>query len=181
MRNVFFLLLFYSLTYTAFAQEEVKPRPSPNAIVTMKYEDTYIKVTYCQPHMRGRNVFGELVPYGEVWRTGANEATEITLTNNILLNGNELKAGTYSIFTIPYKDKWTIIINKGLGMWGAYNYTPDQDVMRFDVEVEKLENISWEAFTISFEQNSAAADLTLVWDKIKVNIPIKFLEIMRID
>ena len=113
------------------AQEVVKPRPSPAAVVSMRFKDAYVKITYSQPHKNGREVFGKLVPYGQVWRTGANETTEITLTKDILLNGQLLKAGTYSIFTIPEKEKWTIIINSDLGLWGAYNYNPKMDVIRF--------------------------------------------------
>ena len=102
----------------AYAQEALKPRPSPLSVKTMKYEDSYVKITYNRPHKKGREIFGaDLVPYGKVWRTGANEATEITVTKDVKLGGHKIKAGTYSIFTIPQKDKWTIIINKALGQW----------------------------------------------------------------
>src|SRR5688572_28697951 len=96
---------------TASAQEQVKARPSPLALATVKNKTTYVKITYSQPHNNGRAIFGSLVPYGQVWRTGANEATEITVTKDITINSVLLKAGTYSIFTIPEKEKWTIIIN----------------------------------------------------------------------
>ncbi|ELR71564.1 hypothetical protein C900_02479 [Fulvivirga imtechensis AK7] len=157
------------------AQEAITPRPSPTAIVTMKYDDTYVKLTYSQPHKRGRDIFGTLVPYGHVWRTGANEATEITLTGNVLMNGDTLKAGTYSIFTIPQKEKWTIIINDELGQWGSYNYHQDSDVMRFDVPVEKTQSVVWEPFTMAFEQKNEEAALLIMWDQTKVSIPIQFL------
>ena len=166
--------IFMLITIVSMAQDEIKQRPSPAAISSMHYKDAYIKVTYGQPQKRGREIFGKLVPYGEVWRTGANEATEITLTKDILLNGKLLKAGTYSIFTIPEKDKWTIIINGDLGLWGSYNYNQKSDVFRFEIPVQKSD-IVYEPFTISFDQRNELADLLLRWDTVKIVIPIKFV------
>lgn len=170
-----FLILFLLSQGAVHAQEAITPRPSPAAIVTMKYDDTYVKITYNQPHKRDRKIFGGLVPYGHVWRTGANEATEITLTGDILIKNDTLKAGTYTIFTIPGKDEWTIIINEDVGQWGAYNYNKESDVMRFEVPVEELKNVTWEPFTTVFEQKNNKADLVMMWDKTKVTIPIEFL------
>mgnify|MGYP003596677320 CR=1 FL=1 len=118
MRTVIFLALLV-LSGASFAQDAVKPRPSPMATVSSRYKDTYIKVTYSQPHKHGRVIFGELVPYGQVWRTGANEATELTVTRDVKINSLDLKAGTYSLFTIPEKSSWTIILNKDLGFTKA--------------------------------------------------------------
>jgi hypothetical protein len=101
----------------------------------LRYKDTYIKITYCQPRTRGREIFGALVPYGQVWRTGANEATEITLTKDVFINGMMITAGTYSVFTIPDKEKWVIIFNKELGLWGSYNYNYKNDLIRFEVPI----------------------------------------------
>ncbi len=159
-----------------YAQESVKPRPSPTAIVTMKYEDSYVKVTYCQPHKRGREVFGELVPYGKVWRTGANEATEITATDDVLIQEDTLKAGTYSIFTIPAKDEWTVIFNSELGQWGAYNYRKKSDILRVKVPAQQVKDVIWEPFTISFAQRNDEANLQMMWDQTMVSIPIRFIE-----
>jgi hypothetical protein len=157
------------------AQDPVQPRPSPLELVTMKYEDTYVKITYCRPHKRGRATFGELVPYDEVWRTGANEATEITLTGDIKMGGNLLKAGTYSLFSIPSDEKWTIIINKDLGQWGAFRYNEQNDILRFEANTQETEVI-YEPFTIEFEQSGLQkTNLLLIWDKTKVVIPIEFL------
>lgn len=159
----------------AHAQDPVQPRPSPLELVTMKYEDTYVKITYCRPHKRGRDTFGDLVPYDQVWRTGANEATEITLTRNIKMGGNKLEAGTYSLFTIPKDGKWTIIINKDLGQWGAFRYNEENDLLRFEADTEETEVI-YEPFTIEFEQSGLPkTNLLLIWDKTKVIIPIEFI------
>jgi hypothetical protein len=156
------------------AQEALKPRPSPLEMVTMKYEDTYVKITYCRPHKRGRNIFGDLLPYGEVWRTGANEATEITLTGPVKLGGHQIKPGTYTLFSIPEKDHWTIILNSELGQWGAYNYNSKLDVLRFDIPTSTTEEI-YESFTIEFEQKAQSAELVMMWDKTKVTIPLEFM------
>lgn len=168
------LVVMMSLS-TVCAQDPVKPRPSPAAIVKAKYKDTYLKITYSQPHKRGREIFGKLVPYGQVWRTGANEATEITITKDIFINNTLLPAGTYSLFTIPEEEVWTIIINKDLGLWGSYNYNINMDLIRFTIKPEKS-SPSYEAFTISIEQRNSVATLLLMWDNVKISIPIEFIE-----
>jgi hypothetical protein len=171
------LLLLLSLPfYFLCAQDDKKARPSPTALAAIKYKDSYIKITYCQPRKRGRKIFGGLVPYGQVWRTGANEATEITLTKDTFVNGNLLLAGTYSLFTIPEKENWVIIINKELGLWGSYNYNAKLDVTRFTVPVQTIQSEVFESFTIQFDQRNNVADLLLLWDKIKISIPIQFIE-----
>jgi len=156
------------------SQELLKLRPSPLAIASARYQDHYVKVVYSQPQKKKRKIFGGLVPYGEVWRTGANEATEITTAKDIQVHDIILKAGTYSIFTIPHEDKWTIIINADVGLWGAYNYNPQKDVWRFDVPVQISEKI-YDAFTITFDERNEVANLLMMWDNVRVSIPIKFL------
>jgi hypothetical protein len=141
----------------------------------MRYKDAYVKLTYSQPHKRGRKVFGELVPYRQVWRTGANDATEITATKDIRVNDQLLKAGTYSVFSIPDTDKWTIIFNSDLGLWGSYNYNEKLDVLRFEVPVQKLSNVIYEAFTLQFDQKNETADLLLMWDDVKIAVPLRFI------
>jgi len=149
-------------------------RKSPIAISTVKHENTYIKVVYGQPYRRGRNIFGEWEPYGEVWRTGANEATEITITEPVLMNMQVVDAGTYSLFTIPDEESWTVILNNGLGQWGAFDYTKQLDAFRFNVPVQTLEN-PVEAFTIEFsELQGSATVMSLTWDLVRIEIPIRF-------
>lgn len=172
----FGLLLFLFLPLLSAAQEAIKPRPSPLAIVSARYKDTYLKITYSQPHKRERSIFGSLVPYGQVWRTGANEATEITITRDILINNTPLKAGTYSLFTIPQKDSWTIIINSDLGLWGAYNYNEKMDVLRFNVPSQLLQGAVYEPFIIRIDQKNDKAEIILAWDSVQVSIPIQFNE-----
>jgi hypothetical protein len=169
------ILLIILLPGWLSAQEATLPRPSPTAVASIKYKDTYVKITYCQPRKRGRTIFGGLVPYGEVWRTGANEATEITFTKDVFINSTLLAAGTYSIFTIPEKDLWTVIFNKELGLWGSYNYNDKLDVLRINVPAQATNAVT-ESFTIQFEQRNNMAELLLIWDKTRISIPIQFIE-----
>lgn len=158
-----------------FGQEALKPRMSPLEIVTVKYESTYIKVTYGRPHKKGREIFGDLVPYGKVWRTGANEATEITLTKDIIINKHRLKAGTYTMFTIPEEDKWKVVFNSDLGQWGTYNYNPDKNILEIYAEVSELD-VTHEPFTIEFQIQDDKTNLLMMWDKTKASFTINFLE-----
>jgi len=170
------VLLLSSLAYSEiFAQEALLPRLSPLEIVTVKYESTYIKVTYGRPHKKGREIFGDLVPYGEIWRTGANEATEITFTKSVLINKKRLKAGTYTIFTIPEKNKWKVLFNTDLGQWGAYNYNPDKNVLTIVADAIQTEVI-YEPFTIEFQIQDDKTNLLMMWDKTKASFTINFLD-----
>jgi len=168
------LCLLCATVFISRAQDVTPVRTSPLALVTAKSKDTYLKIIYGQPQKKGREIFGKLVPFGQVWRTGANEATEMTITRDIIINSILLKAGTYSIFTIPQSDHWTIIINSELGLWGSYNYNSKLDVFRFDVAPKPADKI-YEAFTITIDQRNELADLIMQWDSTKISIPIKFI------
>tara|TARA_R110000868_G_scaffold306734_1_gene567985 strand:+ start:20101 stop:20679 length:579 start_codon:yes stop_codon:yes gene_type:complete len=151
-------------------------RKSPIAISSLKHDATYIKVVYGQPYRNGRDIFGEWEPYGEVWRTGANEATEITITNTVLMKDQVVEAGTYALFTIPNKETWTIILNMDLGQWGAFTYSQERDYVRFDVPVINLDS-PVEAFTIDFSDvNRSLTSMSLEWDLIKIEVPIRLYE-----
>lgn len=157
--------------------KNLAPRPSPMSIAKTMLGDKYVKVVYSRPFKKGRKIFGTkaesaIVPYGEVWRTGANEATELTTTADLNLNGKTLKAGTYSVFTIPQQGKWTVIFNSVLGQWGAYSYAADKDVLRLEVPATAVDS-EFEAFTIGFENTGDGTNLVMVWDKTKVSVPIK--------
>lgn len=151
-------------------------RKSPIAISSIKNSGDYIKVVYGQPYRNGRDIFGEWEPYGEVWRTGANEATEITFTNPVLIKDQVIEAGTYAMFSIPNENSWTIILNLDLGQWGAFTYSQERDYVRFDIPVMNLDT-PVEAFSIEFSDvNRSMTTMTLAWDKVKVEIPIRFYE-----
>ncbi len=154
-----------------------KARPSPMAIAATTVNGTYAKVIYSQPFRRDRVIFGgekPLVPYGEVWRTGANEATEITTTGPLTVAGKSLPAGTYSVFTMPGAAKWTVIFNRGLGEWGAYTYDMAKDALRVEVPVGQTDK-PYEAFYMAFDSTGVnSRNLVLRWDRVKVAVPITF-------
>jgi hypothetical protein len=179
MKNIYFtllaLLLVLGSNLTVVAQEVVeapKPRLSAVAIARTMVGDTYVKVVYGQPLKKGREIFGELEPYGKVWRTGANESTEITFSTDVTLGGTRVSAGTYALFTVPNKDNWTIILNRALGQSGAFQYDESKDVVRFEVPVKRSEKM-YEAFTISFTEAEGGTDMHLMWDLVHVTAPIR--------
>lgn len=132
-----------------------------------------VKVTYSRPQAKGRKVFGELVKYDKVWRTGANEATEITFYQDVKIGGKMVKAGSYSLFTIPTKGAWTVIINSQLNQWGAYQYDKKKDVVRATVKT-KVSKEKIEAFSITFQEATKGTTMYLGWEKTIVEIPIEF-------
>ena len=162
------ILLMITEQPGSFAQQ---PLPSPKATA----EGKNVKVTYGQPSKRDRVIFGGLVPYGEVWRTGANEATEITFSKDVIIDKKEIKAGTYTLFTIPNKDKWAIILNSQLKQWGAFGYEKikNDDVLKTDVPVKKINQ--QEKLTYSFKDNATGTILTIAWDDVAVDLPIAFI------
>lgn len=131
-----------------------------------------IKVLYGRPQKKGRTIFGSLVPYNKVWRTGANEATEITFFKDVKLGEQEIKAGTYTLFTIPGKKSWTIIINSDTNVWGSYYYDKDKDVARIDVPVNNIDPIEY--FSIAFIKETDGTNMILAWDNINVAVPFSF-------
>ncbi|MCC5920388.1 MAG: DUF2911 domain-containing protein [Cyclobacteriaceae bacterium] len=169
----FLLFMMLTIITEAFAQSAVRPSESPLAISAFKNDDVYIKVTYSRPHLRGRSLFGDIIEYGSVWRTGANEATELTTATTIKLAENELAPGTYSIFSIPNKEEWTIIVNREVGLWGVYKYQESEDVFRINIP-RKSTKKTYEAFTIEFEEESDELFLSLKWDIHQINIPVNY-------
>jgi len=138
-----------------------------------------ISVKYCRPFKKERKLFGEgegvLVPYGKKWRTGANEATEITFNQNVKIVGEAVPAGTYSLYTIPGPDQWTVAINKKTGYWGAGFSDPfeeSQDVVRASAKVSQSSE-EMEQFTISFSEQSGNAIMHLAWGNTQASLPIE--------
>ena len=147
------------------------PRVSPAATVTQTIGIADLTVTYCRPGVKGRVIWGGLVPYDAPWRTGANEATRFTATGPIQFGGKELAAGAYSLFTIPGKDEWTVVINSEKDLWGAYEYKPEKDVLRVTVKPTAAEPQEWMEF--SFEDLTPnSANLVLRWEKLRLAVPI---------
>lgn len=132
-----------------------------------------MRVLYSRPQKKGREVFGVLEQFDKVWRLGANENTEIQFFKPVTIAGKKVKAGRYSVFAIPSKDKWTIIINKQNDKWGAFTYDEKQDLLRTDVVVNKIEK-TIEAFSITFIDAPEGANLVMAWDNTQVFLPIEF-------
>jgi len=137
-------------------------------------ENVIAKVVYSRPLMKGRVVFGGIVPYGEVWRTGANENTEIYFYQDVTISNTKIKAGTYSLFTIPGEKTWTIILNSDIDYWGAFSYESENDILRFQVDAKTYSEVV-EAFTIQFEIPAGEpAIMKLVWNKTLDEITIMY-------
>ncbi|NNE76175.1 MAG: DUF2911 domain-containing protein [Pricia sp.] len=130
-----------------------------------------IRVIYSRPQLKGRSM-AELAPTGKVWRTGANEATEITFYSDVSFGGKNIPAGDYSLFTIPGENEWTVILNKNLNQWGAYSYDESADVARIDVPA-KSDSESLEPFSIAFEEADGGVHMVMGWDKTRVAVPIE--------
>ncbi len=137
-------------------------------------QEAIIKVYYSRPQKNGREIFGAKVPYGKVWRLGANEAVEFKAYRDIELSGKQLATGTYSLFAIPAEKEWIIIINNDLDYWGAYSYNEANDVLRVSVPAKSLDQ-ELEAFSIRFEDlGDNTAVMRMGWDKTLVEVPVKY-------
>jgi len=140
-------------------------------------EPLIARVVYSRPQKKGRKLFGDLVAYGEVWRLGANEATEIEFFQDVKIDNKKVKKGRYTLYAMVDQDKWTLILNKETDIWGAFKYDPSKDLLRTVVPVEKQSNIA-EAFSIAFEKARNAkkgdkgADLVISWDDVLVRLNI---------
>jgi hypothetical protein len=139
--------------------------------VTQTVGLTDLTVAYSRPGVKGRVIWGGLVPYDQPWRTGANEATRFTTTDPIQFGGKELAAGTYSLFTIPGKDEWIVVINAEKDLWGAFEYKPEKDVMRVTVKPTAAEPQEWMEFAFE-DLTPASANLVLRWEKLRLAVPI---------
>ena len=149
------------------------PAASPACTLKQHVGLTDIEIVYSRPGVKGRPIFGGLVPYGQVWRTGANNATKITFSTPVKLNGAEIPAGTYALFTIPGETEWTIIINKGAAQWGAFQYNETNDLVRVKATPVKLAE-PVETFTIEINDiRDESATLNLTWEKTRVPVKLE--------
>jgi hypothetical protein len=162
-------LLFLSLAMTGTAQ----PRKSPHETTSLDVGGAKITITYGRPYMRGRRIMGELVPYGQVWRTGADEATTLETSADLDINGLRVPKGIYGMFTLPTANGWKLIVNKTAKQWGAFDYKEADDLGRVDMKVEKS-GAPAEQFTISLAPaGSDGATLKLSWENTVASVPIK--------
>jgi hypothetical protein len=133
--------------------------------------DPYARIVYSRPLKNNRLIFGGIVKYGELWRLGANESTELEVYKNIKIGGKTISKGRYTIYCIPYESKWTIIINKDIFSWGSFTYNAKKDVVRVDIPVQSNEETT-EALTMYFEDNASGANLIMMWDNVKALLPV---------
>ncbi|MDP1581757.1 MAG: DUF2911 domain-containing protein [Candidatus Didemnitutus sp.] len=174
LRSTLALLGAVALTSLVSAQTAAPlafPAPSPAATIKQRVGITDIEITYARPSAKDRQVFGSLVPYDQIWRTGANSATKITFSTDVALNGAAIPAGTYELFTIPGADSWTVIVHKNLSQWGNYAYQAENDIARATATPVAL-STPVETFTISFgDLRDDSATLNLAWENTLV--PVK--------
>ena len=157
----------------ASAQQLELPRPSPKSSVSQTVGVTDVDIHYGSPGVKGRTIWGDLVPYGEVWRTGANENTTITFSTPVKIDGKELPAGTYGLQTIPQPDTWTVIFSKDAEQWGAYNYKPENDALRIQVKPRPApEAVERMRFTIE-DATDSSAEVVLAWEKLEVPFTVE--------
>ncbi|HET8736843.1 MAG TPA: DUF2911 domain-containing protein [Pricia sp.] len=172
--TIAFMALTMAFSTQAVAQEFSGLDKSPMDIAAYPTDhqnaDKIIRVIYSRPQLKGRSL-SELAPVGKVWRTGANEATEITFYKDVNFGGKDIKAGSYSLFTIPGEEEWTVVLNKNLNQWGSYSYDESADVARVKVP-NGSDAQALEEFSIAFKDAEKGVDMVMGWEKTRIAVPI---------
>jgi hypothetical protein len=172
MKKLTLTLLACAALFTSHAQQLTTPQPSPTQTIKQNFGVSNIELSYSRPGMKGRKIFGDLVPFGNVWRTGANNATTLTFADDVTIGGTNIKAGKYGLLTIPNKDSWTVIISKQTDVTSPSAYKQDQDVARVDVKTMKMD-MNIETFTMQFSNiKPNACELHMMWENTAVALPI---------
>ncbi len=179
-KNYIFFILFSLSTVLTNAQVKT-PQASPVCTISQAVGTSDISITYSRPGAKNRVIFGNIVPYDKMWRTGANKATKISFSEEVTFAGQKLPAGEYSLFTIPSTSEWEVILNNELNLWGTGEYNEADDVLRVKIPSSSNEN-HVESLTIDLNTfSSSGADLTISWEKTKVIIPINTNAIEKIQ
>ena len=172
------IIILCSFTFSLFMQAQSfrgldkSPLDMVNFPASSQVQDKVLRVLYSRPQLKGRNL-KTLIPNGKLWRTGANESTEITFFKNVKIDSKTVTSGRYTLYTIPEETTWTIIINKKVNTWGAYAYDSSQDLLRVKVPVEYSDE-NLETFSITIKGKDSSAFLYLGWDNLRVNLPMSF-------
>jgi hypothetical protein len=171
MKKIAITVLFvFALCVISSAQQDKSKRPSPPAQAQCKFSDgKTITVDYSSPRMKGHKIFGDLVPYGQVWRTGANEATTFVTTAGVSADGRDIAAGNYTIFTLPEQNKWTLIVSKHTGEWGIPYKYESEEIARIPMSVSQTSG-SVENFTIAFDQGGGSCTMKLSWEQTQASV-----------
>jgi hypothetical protein len=186
MKNILnlFVMLILAFSVSALAQQDKKQekkhekpdvkkvRVSPKAGVFQTIGITDVNVSYSRPGVKNRKIWGELVPYNKVWRAGADEATKITFSTDVIIEGKKLPAGSYGFFAIPGENEWTLIFNKVSDQWGAFTYNESEDALRIKVKPVSNSNHDWLLYSFT-DMTSTTAQLNLIWEKLKVSFKIE--------
>lgn len=154
------------------SDDYVFPQMSPWASVQQTIGTTVISIDYHRPAVRGRQIWGKLVPYNQVWRAGANEATTIRFSDPVRIENHQVKAGTYALFMLPRQGAWTVILNRRAKQWGAFEYDPRQDVLRLDVQPRTTPYTEWLTYALDPTSDSTAY-VELLWDRLKVSFLVE--------
>jgi hypothetical protein len=162
-------LITVVLSISSFAQS--RPSPAASASCDLGGGKT-VKTAYSSPRVKGRKIYGGLVPYGEVWRTGANEATTFVTSSDITVGGTKVPAGSYTIFSVPNADSWKLVVSKGTGEWGTQYPGADKDLARIDMKVSKLPS-PVENFTISYEKSGSGCMMNIDWETTRASVDVK--------
>ena len=176
------ILLLSAIFCYSFISGQIKtPQPSPTATITQKVGVSNISVEYSRPGAKGREIFGGLVSYGKMWRTGANKATKITFNENCVFGGAKVKKGSYSLFTIPGEKEWTVVLNKNTELWGVGEYDEENQICSIVAKAINTKDFT-ESFTIDFGTfQSFSAIMSLKWANTKIDIKIESLEAKKLE
>lgn len=186
MKKIFLVLIIFQLQIVAARAQSGNLPPVDKSPMDMSYypanypvlkiqdkitEPLVARVVYSRPQKASRTIFGGLVKYGEVWRLGANEATEIEFFKSVKIGGKKISKGRYTLYAIANETSWIIIINKETDTWGSFKYDAKKDVVRATARLQKTDSVT-ESFVMAFEKATAGFNLVIVWDNIKATLPV---------
>lgn len=172
-KSILFVLLLIGSISSSFAQQIQMPQASPAAKIAQQVGLSDVTVDYSRPSTKGRKIFGELVPFGQVWRTGANGATLLTFSTDVMISGKNVPAGQYALYSIPGKSEWTMILSKNTKLWGTIGYNESDDLIRFNATPNKLSR-NYETMEITFaDMTDTGAELSIKWETTRVDFRIE--------
>ena len=177
---ILFIVATSLFAYSYFVENIFSSRLSPKDTVEFKLNDLKLEIFYNRPSKKGREIFGALVPFNKVWRTGANEATTFETNKNLMINGIKLPSGKYTLWTVPKDSIWKVIFNKKQYPWGVDEelkpmWNPNYDILEIDVPTENIKTIV-EQFTIAFDNTTDNLQLTMAWDQTKIAVPLMVIK-----
>ena len=177
MKYLFFSVLLFGLMSSCGSNEKPKKKSlSPHATAMSMVGDAHIHIDYSSPGVRGRTIFGDLIPYGELWRAGANNTTWIESNKDLLIVGQTLPAGKYGLFVIPEKEKWILIINKNWDQHGTDDYKVEEDVLKIEVMPTELKNLQEHLEYQVVKTDEQSGIISLAWEKTKAEFPFRILQ-----